>query len=135
MSNCNLAIVLLTVIYSLLCLSSTNGQPQIQVSTTNNAPLPLSRPYQHNQSLTGDGTFDLFWSINETSQEFFMAMSAQTTGWVAIGFRTFFSTTTPTEVGMIRSDIIIGWRDSLGNAFVEDTYAVSNSRPLLDIQL
>ncbi|KAG2392874.1 hypothetical protein C9374_009451 [Naegleria lovaniensis] len=111
---------------------------QQQTISTSASPLPLSRAYQYNQSLRQDGTYDILWSIDESTQELYMALSVSTLGWIGFGFHSFqeMSSSQAQPQGMARADIVIGWKDATsGNAFIFDTYAVANSRPLQDTQL
>lgn len=96
--------------------------------------LPLSRQYQYNTTLAKDGSFDLFWSIQDG--ELYMAMSAQTNGWLAVGFNSFVENNAEDkDVDMRLTDMILGWRDSSGNTYLYDSYAMSNSIPSMDTQL
>jgi hypothetical protein len=69
---------------------------------------------EYSSSLTfDDGKYILSWSVR--GKNVFIAMSAETTGWVAIGFD-------PTEV-MAEADMIFGWVDDEGKAYIVDTYS------------
>ncbi len=65
------------------------------------------------------GLYELFWSIDESLV--YIAMSARTTGWVAVGFD-------PITL-MENADIVFGWVDGSGTAFTLDTFATGPYGP------
>ena len=109
------------------------------ISPTYQQAFTLSRSYSRNQSLTDNGIFDIFWSIDEAKGELQMALSVQTTGWIGFGFHGFVNESDPNYVNipieMDNSDMIIGWIDSASNIYLVDAYAKGPTRPDLDTQL
>ena len=63
------------------------------------------------------GRFILAWTITE--DRIHIAMSARTTGWVAVGFDPI--------VVADNADMVFGWVDDQGRAFVVDTHSLGLS--------
>ncbi len=65
-----------------------------------------------NQSVFGDGSYELSWSIEDDI--IYIGMTAKTTGWVAIGF---------SPISLHKgSDIVSGWVDDNGTVNIIDCY-------------
>lgn len=67
--------------------------------------------------------FQLYWKTIE-KDEIQFELHCRTNGWVGFGISP--------NGGMAGSDIMIGWVDSKGNAYLKDTHAISKSAPLID---
>ena len=67
----------------------------------------LASQYRFTTQL-GD-SYHIFWSFNVTTERIDFAVSARTTGWVGFGVSP--------NGQMPRSDVVIGWVDSNGQAF------------------
>lgn len=65
-----------------------------------------------NHSVFDEGAYDLYWRIDE--DRIYIAMTAETTGWVAIGF-------SPVSLHKA-SDIVSGWVDANGTVNIIDCY-------------
>ncbi|GEM_PF-451781 len=71
------------------------------------------------EAVLGGGDFRLFWRVEEKTIR--MALKAETSGFVAVGFG-------PSE-HMKDADIVFGWVDDEGKAFVEDQFATGEFGP------
>ena len=58
-----------------------------------------------------EGVYTLHWSFDARAQNIRFAVNVSTTGWVGLGL-------SPTG-GMANSDIVIGWVNSSGQAFLQ----------------
>ncbi|XP_064398231.1 DBH-like monooxygenase protein 1 homolog [Halichondria panicea] len=79
--------------------------------------------------LTADlrpGSYRLHWSFNVEEQSIRFAVNVSTTGWIGLGL-------SPTG-GMPNSDIVIGWVNDQGQAFLDDRFATAQSLPPVDKQ-
>ena len=78
--------------------------------------------FMHQANLNKDTDFLINWSPND--EGFTMEMSAQTLGYLGVGFSP--------NGGMKGSDIFIGWVTDDGQALGKDTFADGKSAPKLD---
>ncbi|XP_064397923.1 DBH-like monooxygenase protein 1 homolog [Halichondria panicea] len=69
--------------------------------------------------------YTLHWSFNVEEQSIRFAVNVSTTGWVGLGL-------SPTG-GMPNSDIVIGWVNNEGQAFLNDRFATAQSLPTVDV--
>jgi hypothetical protein len=69
--------------------------------------------YELEADLYGDGTYMIHWKVE--NEKLYMAMKAETTGWVAIGFE-------PTKA-MKDADMIFGWVEGDGQVSIVDCYS------------
>lgn len=77
------------------------------VRTSDQATSPISprSNYSHEVVLRAN-VADLWWTVNETSQEITFELHVKTTGWIALGI-------SPAG-GMTGADIAVGWVTSAG---------------------
>lgn len=66
------------------------------------------------------GRFNLYWKIDGNNIQ--IAMEAQTTGWLAIGFK-------PATIPHEDADMIFGWVNLQGNAMIVDAYSPGTFGP------
>uniref|UniRef100_A0A7S2V5Q8 SMB domain-containing protein n=1 Tax=Fibrocapsa japonica TaxID=94617 RepID=A0A7S2V5Q8_9STRA len=71
-----------------------------------------------------DSGYDLFWTIDNNSDEIRIAAQVETSGWVGIGFSP--------DGNMPGSDIVIGWKSG-EQVFGGDRWAEQRSMPQLDV--
>lgn len=64
-----------------------------------------------------DDVFEVYWTVSE--ERIYMGLKAKTTGWLSLGLD-------PSD-GMMGADMIFGWVDGSGDAFMKDAYATDNS--------
>lgn len=72
----------------------------------------LAESYEHSLVLLNksDSLYDLYWSFNRKAETISFAVRVKTTGWVGFGLSP--------NGGMTGSDIVIGWVDDDGKAFL-----------------
>ncbi|CAF1495013.1 unnamed protein product [Rotaria sp. Silwood1] len=87
------------------------------------SPLTPFTTYNYFTSLEANVS-DLWWNVNETSQEIIFEFHVRTTGWIGLGISP--------GGGMPGADIALGWVDQAGTAYIQDRYACSYSRPITD---
>ena len=73
--------------------------------------LELSRRYDHELQLDDDGRYKMFYSYDVDDKTIRIAVQVQTTGWIGFGFSP--------NGGMTGSDVVIGWVDKFGYAFLQ----------------
>ena len=89
--------------------------------------VPLSRAYTYNATLLMD-RYDLYWDIDETEGNLYLAMSCAAQGWVGLGFYTG----TNVFPSMVNSDIILSYIDAENKVHVQDSFAPFYSQPIAD---
>ncbi|UJR14303.1 hypothetical protein I4U23_001293 [Adineta vaga] len=67
---------------------------------------------------------DLWWTIDDAEREITFELHIKSTGWIALGI-------SPAG-GMKGADIAVGWVESSGKVYLQDRYAIGNSRPIRD---
>ncbi|CAF1307283.1 unnamed protein product [Rotaria sordida] len=87
------------------------------------SPLTPFTIYNYSTSLEVNVS-DLWWNIDETSQEIIFELHVKTTGWIGLGISR--------AGGMAGADIALGWVDQTGTAYIQDRYAYNHSRPIID---
>ncbi|CAF5168345.1 unnamed protein product, partial [Rotaria sp. Silwood1] len=95
----------------------------INTCTGISSPIQPFTTYKHSTTLQQD-IADLWWTVDDAEQEIMFELHIKSTGWIALGI-------SPAG-GMKGADIAVGWVDSSGNVFLQDRYATSNTRPVLD---
>ena len=73
--------------------------------------LELSRRYTYQLQLDDYGEYNMFYSYDVDAETIKMAVQVQTTGWIGFGFSP--------NGGMTGSDVVIGWVDKFGYAFLQ----------------
>jgi hypothetical protein len=82
-------------------------------------------PASYTDSQALSDTFTLHWRVDTTYGYLYLAMEANTTGWLGFGIGE------PTSGSMPGADMVIGWLADDGG-HVQDRFAVAKSEPLLD---
>mmetsp|Transcript_38577 Transcript_38577/g.89057 ORF Transcript_38577/g.89057 Transcript_38577/m.89057 type:complete len:1484 (+) Transcript_38577:69-4520(+) len=77
-----------------------------------------------------DPHYRLGYSVNRSEEYVDIIIAAKTTGWLGLGF---YNQTASHP--MIRTDIVLGWVTSEGEAVIQDRYAFSIETPRLDEDL
>ncbi|CAF2984106.1 unnamed protein product [Rotaria sp. Silwood2] len=95
----------------------------IHACTGISSPIQPFTTYKHSTELQQD-IADLWWTIDDDEKEIMFELHIKSTGWVALGI-------SPAG-GMKGADIAIGWVESSGNVYLQDRYATTNARPVLD---
>ncbi len=70
--------------------------------------------------------YTLYWTADVNNDVLYLAVEAETTGWVGFGLGE------PTSGSMPGADILVAWVDSNNQAHVSDRYALDFSTPLED---
>jgi hypothetical protein len=73
----------------------------------------LDDEYELDADLFGDGSYLIYWTINDTKIHF--AMTAKTRGWISFGVKP--------SMAMKDADMIFGWVDDDGNVSIIDCYS------------
>ncbi|CAF2535600.1 unnamed protein product [Rotaria sp. Silwood2] len=95
----------------------------IHTCTGISSPIQPFTTYKHSTELQQD-IADLWWTIDDDEKEIMFELHIKSTGWVALGI-------SPAG-GMKGADIAVGWVESSGNVYLQDRYATTNARPVLD---
>ena len=73
-----------------------------------------SYPFSSVLNAAGDGSplYTLYWNFDTAEQTITFAVKARTNGWVGFGI-------SPTDGGMVNSNVVIGWVNDEGQAFLD----------------
>ena len=82
----------------------------VRTSYQISSPISPKLNYSHSVALRSN-VADLWWTVNETSQEITFELHMNTTGWIALGI-------SPSG-GMAGADIGVGWVSSTGEVFFQ----------------
>lgn len=104
----------------ILCLTISNA---ILAASINSKP---SETYTHSTfgDDDNDDLYKLYWKvIGKDLDEIQFEVHCKTTGWVGLGI---------SPNGDMQGDLVIGWVNSDGKSFLQDTNSASKSRPKID---
>ena len=73
----------------------------------------LSEQYTYSVQLDNEGHYTMFYSYDDDSSILRIAVLVETTGWIGLGISP--------NGQMPGSDVVIGWVDQSGNAFLQVT--------------
>ena len=94
-----------------LCLSFLAGLLLVQVNAHTHDE--LSEQYTYNVQLDNEGRYTMFYSYVTNLSILRIAVLVNTTGWIGLGISP--------NGQMPGSDVVIGWVDSSGEAFLQVT--------------
>ncbi|XP_078655821.1 DBH-like monooxygenase protein 1 homolog isoform X2 [Branchiostoma floridae x Branchiostoma belcheri] len=80
--------------------------------------------YRRRDVLDKGGKYSLGWTVDVEEKVVVFSVEVETRGWIGLGLSP--------HGGMPDSDIVIGWVDGKGNAFLTDRYATENGAPAVD---
>ncbi|EDV25400.1 uncharacterized protein TRIADDRAFT_55459 [Trichoplax adhaerens] len=82
-------------------------------------------PEQYHVSMDEDSNYRMHWSFNNQDKIMQFTVEVKTTGWIGFGI-------SPYTGQMPGSDVVIGWVDSNGKAYLQDRFANGRTLPALD---
>ena len=103
---------------ALLCLSFLAALFLVQVNAHSHSD-ELSEQYTYNVQLDNEGRYTMFYSYDTELSILRIAVLVQTTGWIGLGISP--------NGQMPGSDVVMGWVDRSGQAFLQVTALTSSS--------
>lgn len=96
------------------------------------SPIPTFITYEHTVELATNVS-DLWWTVNETSQEIIFELHVKTTGWIALGISPGKKISDRLSIiacllggGMVGADIAVGWVNSAAQVYVQVRISISH---------